>query len=192
MSEGIISGLRNVEEKNRNYIQITASISPGSSGGAVVNSKGELIGISTMTIKGGQNLNFAIPVNDVMNVSLGSFSDKKYIDANNYFYKGYNALESGNYHDAIKYFNKYLEVFPSSAKAYYNRGNAYKDLGNYSDAISDYTKAIQLNPDLADAYFNRGIAYYDSGYPIKACSDWQKAYTLGDKDAKDLLDIYCK
>ncbi len=75
--------------KNRNYIQITASISPGSSGGAVINSFGELIGISTMTMKEGQNLNFAIPVSDILKVTLGSFSDKKSIDANNYFYKGY-------------------------------------------------------------------------------------------------------
>jgi len=61
ISEGIISGLRNYDELNRNFIQITASLSTGSSGGAVVDSKGELIGISTLTVRGGQNLNFIIP-----------------------------------------------------------------------------------------------------------------------------------
>ncbi len=184
MSEGIISGIRNVEERNRNYIQITASISAGSSGGAVVNSRGELIGISTMTLKEGQNLNFAIPVNDIMKITLGSFSDKKYVEANNYFYKGYNAVESGNYNDAIKYFTKNLEIFPNNAKAYYNRGRIYYNLQNYDNAISDFTKAIQLNPDFAEAYNNRGVTYGDLQNYDKAIPDFTKAIQINPDDAE--------
>jgi uncharacterized protein (TIGR02145 family) len=59
ISDGIISGLRNIE--GNKLIQITAPISPGSSGGPVLNSSGELIGISVGQFSGGQNLNFAIP-----------------------------------------------------------------------------------------------------------------------------------
>jgi hypothetical protein len=61
ISEGIVSGLRNINGSN--LIQMTAPISPGSSGGPVFNSVGELIGISVQQIKDGQNLNFAIPSN---------------------------------------------------------------------------------------------------------------------------------
>lgn len=60
-SEGIISGIR-LEETDK-LLQLTAPISPGSSGGPVLNNKAEVIGISVATIKGGQNLNFAIPSN---------------------------------------------------------------------------------------------------------------------------------
>ena len=45
------------------YLQFTAAISRGSSGGAVVNRRGEVIGIVSETRDDGQNLNFAIPVN---------------------------------------------------------------------------------------------------------------------------------
>ncbi len=61
ISEGIVSGLRSYEEFGMNFIQITASISSGSSGGAVVNDKGELIGISTLISKRRAKLKFCYP-----------------------------------------------------------------------------------------------------------------------------------
>lgn len=61
VSQGIVSGIRHIGEES--IIQITAPISPGSSGGPVLNSNAEVIGIATATFQGGQNLNFAVPSN---------------------------------------------------------------------------------------------------------------------------------
>ncbi len=61
VSTGIIGGLRTIAGVR--YLQITAPISPGSSGGPVFNSQGRVIAISTATSAKGQNLNFALPVN---------------------------------------------------------------------------------------------------------------------------------
>jgi S1-C subfamily serine protease len=57
VSEGIVSGLRG------NLIQMSAPISPGSSGGPVLNSTGKVVGVSVATVMAGQNLNFAVPIN---------------------------------------------------------------------------------------------------------------------------------
>lgn len=59
ISEGIVSGIRNIE--NNDLIQITAPISPGSSGGPILNNDGEVIAVSVASLTSGQNLNFAIP-----------------------------------------------------------------------------------------------------------------------------------
>ena len=59
VSEGIVSGF--VEDGDITAIQTSAPISHGSSGGALINEHGELIGITYAGIDAGQNLNFAIP-----------------------------------------------------------------------------------------------------------------------------------
>jgi S1-C subfamily serine protease len=64
VSSGIVSGIRTIENEGGKYLQISAPISPGSSGGPLFNMAGEVIGITTMYLKGGENLNFAIPIND--------------------------------------------------------------------------------------------------------------------------------
>ena len=59
ISEGIISAKR---KEDYDLIQITAPISPGNSGGPLINEKGYVIGVSTFTFKNSQNLNFSVPI----------------------------------------------------------------------------------------------------------------------------------
>lgn len=58
-SDGIVSSHRDID--NKELIQITAPISPGSSGGPIVNSNAQIVGIAVGAMTNGQNLNFAIP-----------------------------------------------------------------------------------------------------------------------------------
>ena len=58
LGEGLVSGLR--QRGSIRYVQTSAQISQGSSGGALVDSRGALIGITTFLLKDAQNLNFAI------------------------------------------------------------------------------------------------------------------------------------
>jgi S1-C subfamily serine protease len=59
-SAGLVSGIRKVESDS--VLQITAPISQGSSGGPVLNNRGQVVGMAVAAMRDGQNLNFAIPV----------------------------------------------------------------------------------------------------------------------------------
>jgi S1-C subfamily serine protease len=59
LGQGLLSGLRTTED-NTEYIQITAPVSEGSSGGGLFDDRSNLIGVTTFTIKDSQSLNFAI------------------------------------------------------------------------------------------------------------------------------------
>lgn len=60
-TQGVISRVDRVQQGLK-YIQIDAAINPGNSGGPLVNSQGEVVGVNTFIIKGGDNLGFALPV----------------------------------------------------------------------------------------------------------------------------------
>jgi hypothetical protein len=60
IANGIVSGLRRSD--GRVFVQTTTPISKGSSGGALLDSRGNLLGITTFYLQGGQQINFAIPI----------------------------------------------------------------------------------------------------------------------------------
>jgi tetratricopeptide (TPR) repeat protein len=60
ITEGLITGLRTID--GTEVLQMSASISPGSSGGPVVDADGAVIGVAVAGLKNAQNLNFAVPV----------------------------------------------------------------------------------------------------------------------------------
>jgi len=80
ITEGIVNGKRDIASLNGEFLQISASISPGSSGGALITAGGKLIGITTASREDGQSINFAIPINRVLASDIyiaNSYDDSK-------------------------------------------------------------------------------------------------------------------
>ena len=76
ISEGIVSFPNRVLDDNMTYIQTTAPLSVGNSGGALINTAKEVIGITTLGYADGQNINFAIPINEIQSITMLSASKK--------------------------------------------------------------------------------------------------------------------
>ncbi|MBZ0204371.1 MAG: trypsin-like peptidase domain-containing protein [Ignavibacteria bacterium] len=183
ISEGIISGFR-TDEFNVRLIQMTCPITDGSSGGAVLNSKGELVGLSVSGQHEG-NLYFAIPVNDVLILAGLNTVIAEITDPVNYYKIGTLANENKNYKDAEIYFSKYLEKFSNDVSAYYNRGYARFKLKEYKNAINDFSTVLETSGS-SESYFYRGNCYYSLKDYKNAFADYTKAL----EQEPENFDIY--
>ncbi len=193
-SDGIISSRRDTLTKER--LQMTAPISPGSSGGPVLNRKGEVIGVSFAGHRAldAQNLNFAIPSKYLKKllaqpkIAKPLSQGQQSISADTYFLWGYTKSKLGDYAGAIADYTKVIRLQPDAADAYNNRGIEKGQLGQHFAAISDYDTAIRLKPDFVKAYYNRGNAKADLGQHFAAIADYDIAIRLKPDDAKAYLN----
>jgi S1-C subfamily serine protease len=74
ITEGIVSNNSIVLDDNQVYLQSSAPISHGNSGGVLVNRFGEIIGVNVATLVDGQNMNLAIPINDFKKMKLNNYN----------------------------------------------------------------------------------------------------------------------
>jgi tetratricopeptide (TPR) repeat protein len=97
-----------------------------------------------------------------------------------------------NYNDALKEYNIALKINPYYYQGYIVRGSLLFKQNDYQAAIRDFSLAISYNASSDEAFVNRGKCRYLTKDTTGACSDWKKALGLGSKDAKSLIDSYCK
>jgi len=100
---------------------------------------------------------------------------------------GIRKMYSQQVDEALKDFDKAIELDPLFDQPYYYRGNIKYGATDYQGAQEDYSKAIELNPGFADAYYNRGNLYESINQRDKACADWLKAKENGKANLDDKL-----
>jgi len=171
VSTGIVSAVRDIPTFGK-ILQITAPVSPGSSGSPVINSKGEVIGIATLVLKEGQNLNFAVPSDKILALKETAKTPllKEYTavttdanDAQSLYERGVKELWQENWSAALAYLQKAKEKNPQDVYVWFCLGYCYGNLGRYQDEIESYKQAIRINPDYAEAHGALGIAYGSLG-----------------------------
>ena len=169
VTNGIVSAVRDIPTFGR-IIQITAPISPGSSGSPVVNMQGQVIGVATLQITGGQSINFAIPSERISQLQstgpLMAFSElvaasgrNKRARAVQAFRDGLSFLSQDDCEKALPYFEKAVESDSNYAEAWAQAGFCREKLGRHSEAIEASRRAVALRPS-AESYFNIGLASY--------------------------------
>ncbi len=170
MSEGIISGIRNIG-RDLSIIQITAAISRGSSGGPVFNRNGEVIGITTFLIAETQNLNFALPVNLVSKgLKKNDIVQPKEacrVDFNEtascYFYQGLAFGINGRQDRAVDAFKRSLSVDPNRVETYINLGVSYANMERFKEAEKMLVRALSIDPQNQEALAKLGAVYTHLG-----------------------------
>jgi tetratricopeptide (TPR) repeat protein len=203
VSEGIVSAVREVPEMGQIF-QLSAPISPGSSGSPVVNMKGEVIGVATFQLVEGQNLNFAVPGGEILEIKHGEAaktilewtegeSRKRRDEAIELTTKGDSYSERGEFMSALEAYKQAIRVNSDNADAHYKLGRIHFLLGQYTDAIGVLKQAIRINPDNADAHRMLGGSYSRLGQNAEAIEAYKQAIRInpGDGNAHVLLgDTY--
>jgi len=168
VSDGIVSALREIPGFGT-IVQVTAPISPGSSGSPVVNMKGEVVGVATFFVVAGQNLNFAIPGERIVKLSLGEgkllaewesvAKDEKLALGEELYRRGLQHLWAEDCENALRFFIESLKNNPELESAYFQIGYCLAKLGRYDQTIEVYRRALRIKPDDADVYNNLCVSY---------------------------------
>jgi len=99
-------------------------------------------------------------------------------DAQAWRFKGIAYSEIENHLEAIKCYDKEIELKPNSERAYNNKGISLDDLGKYEEAIKCYDKAIELKKDFAAAHNNKGVTLNNLDRNGEAIECFKKAISI--------------
>jgi len=105
---------------------------------------------------------------------------------------GVACLQKKDFDRAILFFDKSLEVDPTSAEAYEMRGMAYSCMEQYDQAIADFNRALEIDPRLGEVYLSRAKAYFSQGEYGKSWGDIKKAQNAGHKIPDHFLNGFGK
>ncbi len=108
---------------------------------------------------------------------------KKALTAEDWFDKGFRALQVNDGNGAVRAFAKAIDLDPTYQSAYLNRGITYEIVGNLQQSVYDYSKVIELAPGDAEVYYLRGLALTRLGMEHEAIEDLKKAASMGYRQA---------
>ncbi len=86
--------------------------------------------------------------------------------------------DRGRNAQAVRAYEKVVEVDPKFSGGYYNLGNLYYDMKRYDRAAAYFQKVIKLKPDFVEAYFNLGNLHFDTGNYNRAIANFERVISL--------------
>ena len=208
LSEGIISGIRTDPAKAHDvfdevspdapntFLQTTAPISHGSSGGPLLQVDGQVVGVTAAVLQEGQNLNLAVPAQDALRLVNGkhdlvtlasaggsSLDAKSTTELDN----AWTAIRKKDWKGAVAVLVALRQEDPDNSAVLFALGYVHGELGNNNDALELYGQVISLNPAAEAAYLNSGILLYRMGKYSEAIEKLNSAGKLSNGKSPDVF-----
>jgi len=191
--------VREVPDVGR-IIQITAPVSHGNSGSPLFNMHGQVIGIVTVKVTNGQNINLALGAARIASLQgdqLISFdqigskgrSNQPEALADLWYRGGIDSMWLGNYDNALNYFETAANRNPKRAETWIQIGYCKVKQGRNDEAIRAYQHALALRPTSADALNKLGDAYFYAGRFNEAIAAYQQAARLRPKEGEAYYNL---
>lgn len=192
ISEGLVSSIREIESAH--YIQTSAPISSGSSGGGLFDSEGRLVGLTTFIIPEGQNLNFAIPSSWIAELATRSGSKPTLAasrdNVNERFQSRVAALRNAkNWTGLLAATQQWVRAAPASVPGWIALGEAYRLINRPRRAITAYGQALKYDGDSYEAWLGAGATHLALNQYDRALEATQEALRLRANDVPALLQL---
>ncbi|MGA9097468.1 MAG: tetratricopeptide repeat protein [Methanotrichaceae archaeon] len=101
-----------------------------------------------------------------------------------WYNKGVDVMSQGDFLQAIKYFDKAIELDPKDVKSWNNKGICLLSISRFDDAIACIDKTIEIDPQHAFYWYNRGVCMDRLGHVDEAIQSFDKAIELYPKYAE--------
>jgi tetratricopeptide (TPR) repeat protein len=195
-SEGIVSAIRVVGDRAK-YLQTTAAMSPGSSGGPLCNEAGEVIGVASRQMEEGQQLNFAVAINlikpglkaatkvhplaELVEKSVGMSADDLCDRAKALREAEEEAEPEAKYEAALALYQKAIARDASNARGYFGAGICLRALDRYAEALAHDQKAFPLlteDVEVAAGHAALGLDFSALSRDAEACAEFKEAVRL--------------
>ena len=187
VADGIVSAVREVPNLGR-IIQITAPISHGNSGSPLFNMRGQVVGVVTIKVTNGQNINLALAsarlsvLKEGRALSFDELAAKSKNDSDSsadwWYRNGLNSLWLGNYEGALASFENAVNKNPDRVEAWIQVGYCKVKQGRTAEAVRAYRQALKLRPNSVEAHNKLGDAYYYLSNFREAIRSYEQAARL--------------
>ena len=198
LSEGLISSLRPYEGSQ--YIQTSAAISPGSSGGGLFDDQGRLIGITTFYLTEGQSLNFAMPVDWIselpkraqagpvvtkesgLDAFVRAYILRKEKEGPSFLDKAEVMRKDKDWHKLIELAQQWVKNGPEDDTSWFYLANAFANIEQYDQAIQAYRESLRIEPADASVWIELGKVYANIKQYDKAITAYLEALRIQPTD----------
>ncbi len=191
ISEGLVSSIRELDEST--YIQTSAPISSGSSGGGLFDTEGRLVGLTAFILPEGQNLNFALPASWITELAARSGSKPTLAnrDAVSDKWQARSAAlrAKKDWVGLLATTQQWVRAVPAAVPAWIALGEAYRLVNRPRRAIVAYNQALKLDGDSYDAWLGAGATYLALNQYDRAVEAMQEALRLRADDVPALLQL---
>jgi hypothetical protein len=182
LSQGIVSSLRPVE--GGSYIQTTAAISPGSSGGGLFDDHGRLLGLTSFFVSEGEQLNFALPVEWIEALPKRSTQRIAQGPSQVDWLNRSEALQTRkDWNGLTSLAERWTKASPHYSLAWFTLGEAYANRGQYAQAIDACRQVLRINPQDENAWYFLGLVYFLADRNAQAIDAFRQALRFNPQDA---------
>jgi len=191
LSDGIVAQLRGGPPP---FIQTTAAISPGSSGGGLFDREGRLVGLTTRYVEGGQSLNFAIPVEWIGEVKEGRKLVTTGLGKTEWLKAVLALAEKKDWNRMLDWCLKWTKSLPKDDNAWFGLGVAYSGLNRYDDAIEAYRQVLRINSNSDATWVILGSTYHALNRYDDAIEAYRQALRINPEDVQSWSGLgltYC-